>query len=109
VDVEGVGRKRVAGEGGEGSVGCEEEVAGKGESTVLVEKVNQLSQTDCLEAEAKVGVVETATQTEQRKGERAIHIGELDMIMGEDSSPSEVAVKDDASVTAPPVIKKQVE
>jgi len=49
-----------------------------------------------------------ATQTEERKEERAIHLEKLDVIMGEDSSPSEAEVKDDALVTAPPVTKTQV-
>ena len=54
-------------------------------------------------------VAETVTQTEERWEERATHVEELDVIMGEDSSPSEVEVKDDAPVIAPPVTKKQVE
>jgi len=36
-------------------------------------------------------------------------VEELDVIMGEDPSPSEVEVKDNTPVTAPPVTKKQVE
>jgi len=74
-----------------------------------VEKVHQLTQTDCLEVEVKAEVVEMATQTEERKEERAIHIEELDVIMGEDSSASETEMKDDARVATTPATKKQVE
>jgi len=74
-----------------------------------VEKVNQLSQTDCLEVEVKAEVVEMATQTEERKEERPIHTEELDVIMGEDSSASETEMKDNARVATPPATKKQVE
>jgi len=56
-----------------------------------------------------VEVVEMVTQTEEKKEERATHLEDLDVIMGEDSSPSEAEVKDDAPVMAPPITKKQVE
>jgi len=74
-----------------------------------VEKVHQLTQTDCLEVEVKPEVVEMATQTEEKKEERATYVKELDVIMGEDSSPSEVEVKDDARVATSLVTKKQLE
>jgi len=74
-----------------------------------VEKVNQLSQTDCSGEVLKVEVGEMATQTEEKKEERATHVEDLDVIMGEDSSPSEAEVKGDAPVMAPPITKKQVE
>jgi len=74
-----------------------------------VEKVHQLTQMDCPEVEVKAEVVEMATQTEEGKEERAIYIEELDLIMGEDSSASEMEVKDDVRVATPPGTKKQVE
>jgi len=73
------------------------------------DKVNQLSQTDCSGEVLRIQVVEMATQTEERKEERATHTEDLDVVMGEDSSPSEADVKDDAPVMAPPITKKQVE
>ena len=74
-----------------------------------VEKVNQLSQTDCSGEVSKVEVVEMATQTEERKEERATYTEKLDVIMGEDSSSSDAEAKDDALVMTPPITKKQVE
>ena len=52
-----------------------------------VEKVNQLSQTDYLVEVVKVEVVETATQTEARKEERATQVEERDVIREEKALP----------------------
>jgi len=74
-----------------------------------VEKVHQLTQTDCPKGEVKAEVAETTTQTAEKKKERGRYVEELDVIIGEDSSPSEVELKDDDWAATPPVTIKQVE
>jgi len=90
-----------------GKVVAAERKKGQAKGKALpVEKVHQLTQTDCPEMEVKAEVEERATQREERKEERATYVEELDVIMGEDYSPSEVEARDDAPVMAPPVTKK---